>query len=385
MFWEYLFLFGTIPVVPIIISASIWDSDLIWPSEDLFDPGSQSDQGAFSSNLALLPSDQVTSFLDPTQASGDSNAFFEDTPPSLFSNADYSFPTSSETGLNGPDLISADVEPISDIVDNIADCSLSNPLSPMSRSRIRRKNDPESCQNPASDVNIPLFNNQGRTDLDKLDEFDELLKDPETRQLLKNAEFNGDHNPYCYLLTGGILPWGVCSSDQRDDTTVLNDVMVFPMFGRFALHTLTHCTLGMYLSLSPLSHLPMKLKFIFSFFQFIFLGGWAEGGVLFSLTWIFKIFSVRLSTILSGRGITPLLLSLLLSSSPFPRTWLCAINRSHYQRSKSGLEIIAWGEKCTEHRVRAKILKLRNRTGTVEQRSHPVGRFRRFGPERLQW
>lgn len=271
MFWGYLFLFGSIPAVPIIVSASIWDSDPTWPSADLFDPGSQFDQGAFSSSLALSSSDQISSLFEPAQSGGDSNAFFENTSTWLSSNTDTSFLTSSETGLNGPDLISADAEPISDIFDNIADCSLSNPLSPMSKSRIRRKNNPESCKNPASNVNIPPFGDEGRTDLDKADGLNELLKDPETRRLLMNAEYNGDHNPYCYLLTGGILPWGVCSSDQREDATALDDVLVFPTFGRFLLHTLTHCTLGTYFSPSSLSHPSTKPKLSLLIPSFFFL------------------------------------------------------------------------------------------------------------------
>ena len=247
MFWK-LIVFSTIAVVPITVSASMWDSDPSWPSGDLSDSELPLSPTVFSSNLALLPSDQTASLFGPAQLDGDSDAFLENMSDSLFSNTDNSLSTSSETGLNELNFVSTNDPPTFDFWD-AAGCSMSMPLSATGKSRVRRSENSESCKNPTSGADIPpLGGEKEETDLNRI-EFNEMMKDPETRRLLFNAESNGDHNPYCYLLTGGLLPWGVCDSGNRDDVTDSLDDIVFPGFGRFVLYKLTHCTAGTY---SPL-------------------------------------------------------------------------------------------------------------------------------------
>lgn len=238
-------MFSTIAVVTITVSASIWDSDSSWPSGDLSDSELPLSQSAFSSNLALSPLDQTASFFGPAQSDGDPDAFLENMSDSLFSNTDNSFSTLSETGLNELYFDSTIDPPTSDFWD-AAGCSMSMPLPATGKSRIRRTEKSESCKNPISGADTPpLGGGKEETDSNRID-FDELMKDSETRRLFLNAESNEDHNPYCYLLTGGLLPWGVCDSGYRDDVTDSADDLVFPGYGRFVLHKLTRCTPGTY-------------------------------------------------------------------------------------------------------------------------------------------
>lgn len=60
----FVTLFSTISVVPIIVSASLWDSD----SESSSNP-------AELSNLALLPLDQTMSLFEPAQSGENSDLF----------------------------------------------------------------------------------------------------------------------------------------------------------------------------------------------------------------------------------------------------------------------------------------------------------------------
>lgn len=137
-----LLVLSTISVIPI---TSISDFDSTWPSEDL------SGLDLFSSNLALSPSDQSTSLFEPAQSFEISDAFL-DTSSSPFSTTDNDILTSEKIGLDGLDLISADSEPMSDIFADIADCSTSNPFSPVGK--FRRENS-GSCTNPLSGAANP--------------------------------------------------------------------------------------------------------------------------------------------------------------------------------------------------------------------------------------
>lgn len=251
MLWELLVL-STMPIKSAIASTSIWDSDSIWPSEDLSDSDLPLNEAPFSSYPALSTSDQSASIFEPTQLGGESDTSDENTFDSLFSNTDNSIHTSSASGIgyNGFDLISSDGPPISDVSLDFPDCSTSMPFPATAKSRVRRLKTPESCENPTSGADVPPLGpgagslDEEKLDPEKLDQLGQLLQDPETSELLNRATSNPDNNPYCYLLTNGLLPWGVCSSEERDETIPGNDAVVWPGFGRFRLHRLTQCTLG---------------------------------------------------------------------------------------------------------------------------------------------
>lgn len=231
-----LFVFSTIPFVPTIVSASTGDADLGWFSADPSGSEWQLDQGAVSSNLVFSPSDQTTSMFEPAKTDGDTDAFFENTNPSLFAFTDNNI------------LSSANAEPISDIFDDIADCSMS---SPVGKSRIRRRGNAQSCPDPTRGTGVaPLQNSQGPLDLSDIKD---KLK-PETLKAMETAGENEDHNSLCFLITYGVLPFGVCSSPMPGTTNLDGSFWQSHILGRFAYHTLLYGTLGSYFfprSLAP--------------------------------------------------------------------------------------------------------------------------------------
>lgn len=122
------------------------------------------------------------------------------------------------------------------------------------KSRLRRTTPNKSgrCPNPTAGgaaADIPSSSagegGDGAFDPAKVDEVIQKI-DPETRQRLDSVQINPDHNPYCFLLTAGILPWGVCSSGNDLDEILLADRMVFPSYSTnpTLLYQLNHATLG---------------------------------------------------------------------------------------------------------------------------------------------
>lgn len=230
MLWE-LIVFNTLFTIPVSVSASIWDSDPFRSFEDLSDP-----ELAFSSDKVVLTPDQTASLFDSALSDGDSDAFLENTPDPLFSNTD-------KSGLTALNFEPTNDPSASDFF-NVVDCSTSTPFPTIGKSRIRRTETPESCKNPASGADIPPLGG-GKEEANPTGiDFDKLMEDSEVRRRLMQAESNSDQNPYCYLLTGGLLPWGVCDSGNRDDLVGTGENMIFPGYGRFVLHKLTRCTAG---------------------------------------------------------------------------------------------------------------------------------------------
>ena len=225
-------MFNTLCTILVSVSASIWDSDLDLSFEDLSDP-----ELAFSFDQAVSTPDQAASLFGSALSDEDSGAFLETTPDPLF-------PDTGSSGLTAFNLDSTNNDPLTFDDFNVVDCSTSAPFPAIGKSRIKRTETPESCKNPTSGADLPpLDSGKKKTDPIRT-KFDRLMEDPETRQLLMQAEFNSDQNPYCFLLTGGLLPWGVCDSGYRDDVTDYKDNLIFPGYGRFVLHKLTHCTAG---------------------------------------------------------------------------------------------------------------------------------------------
>lgn len=262
------FVFSTIGIiVPIVVSASISDSDPTWLSGDLFAPDLQLNQEALSSNPVLSPSDQTMSMFEPVQSNSDSDAFFENTPFSLFSTVDNNILSSSNTELDGLDLTSTDAGPISNIFGDIADCSMSDPLSPMRKSRTRRQDNSGSCNIPTSGAGIPSFRlnsdadfplfriNSGAEGIDS-NTPERYPIDDRADRLLKGATANPDNNLYCYWITLGTLPFGVCASSVRAHTTPSGLSLSVPGLAPFPLYTLTHSRLGSYF----LPCFPLSLK-----------------------------------------------------------------------------------------------------------------------------
>lgn len=282
--------FSTISILLVIVSASS-DSDPLWPSADLFNSELHTNQAAaagLSSNQDLLPLDQTASLFPTTPLSEDSNLFSlaDGSSGSLFSanTDDNNIATSSgEIGssFNGLNLISANNDAL--ISDNslfdLADCSTSSTppfpeIGKISRLK-RRQTTSDSCKIPTRGAaDIPSSSSGQTLDPAKVEEFNELMKDPETRQLLDNAKADPNHNPYCHLLTAGLLPWGVCSSGNPDDEVLASDQLVFPGYvNPLLLFQLTHCTLGE--PSPPLFFLFLTL-FLFVSFPFLFCLPWRE-------------------------------------------------------------------------------------------------------------
>ena len=225
-----LLVFGTISIVSIIVSASVSDSDLTWPSGDLFGSG--------------LESDQTTSTFELAQSDGNTDAFLENTSPSLFSITDNNI------------FSLTDAEPIYENFYEIADCST---FSPLGKSRIRRRNDPTSCKNSASGTGVAPLGIGGGS-MDDLDSIRDQLQ-PETLQALEQATADKKHNTFCFLVTGGELPFGVCSSPNPRNTSPNGNFLDSPVLGRFVMYALVQPTPGTRFSPFPSPLFEGSFKF----------------------------------------------------------------------------------------------------------------------------
>lgn len=125
-------------------------------------------------------------------------------------------------------------------------CSESEQLSRdngIAKARIKRLDFASgSCVNPASDGgadDLDLTNvDPGAIDLL------ELFRTERTQDFLQ-AKQNKEHNPFCYLLTAGILPWGVCYGGYRglDDISV-NDTPLQTSWAFWHTVTVSQITYG---------------------------------------------------------------------------------------------------------------------------------------------
>ena len=266
--------FHTIFTFSLLFCASTGNSDSVWPSND----------GSLFSETA---SDQTSPLFDSLHSPEefDSSSSDVDTTGSLFESAESSTSIPSEIDYNKISLFSGDDALILDDAFDLADCSTSEDLPAIEKSRLRRRDGSGSCTNPdmkpptAADF-PPGGANEG-SDPEKLAELWQLLQDPEYLNMLTAAQSNPRHNTFCYILTGGLLAWGVCSSGRSEDAIQSAYHVVFPQWAQFLQYSLTHCTPGMVLS-----------HFFFPFFFFFLL----YSGVVFYFCFCFgELFENRSS------------------------------------------------------------------------------------------
>ena len=214
MMFSELFMLNAILILPIIVAAPM----PIWPSEGSSGSEKPSDQTSFSSDLALLPLDQ-----DP-----------------LFENADNAIPISreSESGVDGLDFLSAD-----DSLD-LADCSASM-FPTIGKSRIRRVDKPGSCKSPTGNAGTGTPSpDSERPQFDLDEEIRKLLgQESGTTPSAALQKASPEPNPNCVHYSGMTLPWGLCSSGDPADVTLVPIPLIFSEFGVLLRYTLAHCTL----------------------------------------------------------------------------------------------------------------------------------------------
>lgn len=171
---------------------------------------------ALSSNPSLdleapaLPSDDLTSTFSSQIESSSSSSLFDQ---NLFSEASNSNTFESlSSNLNDDTIFS----PSSDTVDvnnllQLADCSTSDNLSLLNKSRVRRGNSPAICDNKANAATSGEGILGGQED---------SVIDASIRNALMQVgsdRIENDQNPLCHALTHGRLPWGVCNSGNLLD------------------------------------------------------------------------------------------------------------------------------------------------------------------------
>ena len=219
------FKFSTILALPIIIPAAISDLDSTWSLEDdsLFINAElpSVNPAPFSLDQSLIPLYSNAPLLSSTQ-------IFEDAVSSTSNDIDTSdaFPWNIDTGVIPPSSGTAnsnndkfDFFDEDDSYKTLADCSTSGSLLAfdISKRRPRRRagGGGEKCTNPGttpptSSQSIPSSSSPDNINLDQLWE---LLTSPEMLNKATAIEDPYQNTP-CFLLTGGRLPWGVCSSGQ---------------------------------------------------------------------------------------------------------------------------------------------------------------------------
>lgn len=212
--------------------------DLPWSSsDDVFQSDIES-----PSDQAALPFSQLTPGLDDTAAS-----LFEpaDAPVDLGS-SNLHAPGSDLGDLdNSKDLFASGSNLLSDnTVFNtgfdLSDCSPTDSLPNIGKSRARRRDDSQACPDPTV-AGAQMASGSA----DDLSSLRDLFTGLETIQRLAGGSSTEDQNPACYEFTRGILPWGVCSSGNPDDELQLHSSLMPPAWVIFDIWLLRHCTMGM--------------------------------------------------------------------------------------------------------------------------------------------
>lgn len=203
-----------------------------WPSNDesLFsDPDLALDASALPSNeLALAPSDQTES-------------------PSLFDsdllpeNSETDTPWSFSWDLNDDSSLGSSLDDVG--VDNsfeLADCSASESLHFFGKSRVRRNDHLGICKKKPD---AATGESEG-WDLESFQRALDIRPGAEEKPTeLTNSE---QQNRFCFLLTLGALPWGVCSSgNPADEVLVVMDPIMINGNPQSIAYKLSHCTLCM--------------------------------------------------------------------------------------------------------------------------------------------
>lgn len=220
-------------------SDSLWSSndDLLFPDTDLslIQPTLPYDQTAVTSpfELAELPplnlqTSPTDSSLIPLENTNWDNNLFSST-----SGGD-------ELALS---LLPADYTILDDNVFETADCSPSDFLPAIGKSRARRG---EQCRAPtkppvtgSNNPKSPSGSGDPPIDFSGLND---LLKNPLVLQKFKDARSNNDHNTFCYLFTAGYLPYGTCSSGKAEDETRSGQTLSLGRWPALEVVTLHHCT-----------------------------------------------------------------------------------------------------------------------------------------------
>lgn len=145
-------------------------------------------------------------------------------------------------GQNADSLFdSFDDDLLADSSFGLVDCSSPSNFLALGKSRVRRGGFCENSPPASSSSSI----NADEWDEDRLREAFKYLPGSEARvsDVLQNPSLNA----LCYLLTGGVLPWDICSSgDPADEQMTGGNGLVVNAVPIFIAFTLTHCTLGMF-------------------------------------------------------------------------------------------------------------------------------------------
>ena len=183
---------------------------------------------------------QSPSFLDVSTLSGGSESHLDDASNSLF-----------ESDVNSKsdrfDIGSLSDHTLFDNSFELADCANSGfPPGMGQKTRVKRLDDPESCENPTTAPpkgaeTLPGGDNDESIELPDLFK---ILSEPEYRRKFAAAQRNRDRNSFCYLFSEGNLPWGVCSSGNPDNQDKLDEQLYVVTLGFFDAYELIRCTLG---------------------------------------------------------------------------------------------------------------------------------------------
>lgn len=232
---------STISILSTVVSALTTDptspSDNDWLLQD----------GSLSLGQLELSFNQPASLFDSAKSPDDSGFGFPDASGSLFQDVnsnivDVGFIPSplfdDGTLLGGPFTL--------------ADCSASDSLPVISKRlrRARRRDDSGSCKASTGAANTPspdgVDDGDAGSDLPDSSLIDEVYTDPEFLLRWAASKSNEDHNSFCYMVTAGYMPWGVCSSGNAVDQSLsMKSVITVGILGEYGIWTLDHVTLGM--------------------------------------------------------------------------------------------------------------------------------------------
>lgn len=248
-------------VLSIVVSALNWDLTSPFNDDRIF----QDTNNLPLDQTELLSFNQLASLFDEARSSEDSNfsvpssfeSLFQDTSnnDNLFSVNDDEFLLSSlpnDGNGNGNSAV-FDGNPL-----EIAICPSSSsstledfPAAIGKKSRFRRRDGFNGICKTSNEVTTGSFSSSSGGRDGKLPDLTvpkTLFTSPGAVLLLTADMTDNQKNRYCHWFTEGLLPYGVCSSGEiADERMSITDALTLPPFGQFAIWTLTHGTLGMFL------------------------------------------------------------------------------------------------------------------------------------------
>ena len=216
-------------ILPVLSASNV---DISWP---FYDDSLSPDPEFLLDQIDQIssPVNQISSLFDTSQLPDES----------IYENQEYDFNLASNKDDGWAETSSWNDIPLEDSFDP-PECSSSQILPAIGRSRVKRLDEPGTCKDRPV-ASFPSSGNLGGVsstspDLSGLNEL--LPQTPGDVGGFQEAMGDEDQNTFCVLYTNFVLPVGVCSAGE----IMVDGVLTIPSGGVFYHYTLKRFTIGMF-------------------------------------------------------------------------------------------------------------------------------------------